>query len=290
VSTPPPPVPSSHWVWTRPVSPKWIDAWLERLAFVGADRLSVAEKPGGKLARVEAWPKTEAEGKKLVRHFGGRLRKLPLAAWLPKATETKPISFGRRLVVVPSEDAHPPVPQGAAVLRVPAGLAFGTGQHATTGMLLRELAAHPPASWDGLRLLDAGTGSGVLALAMRLLSGGKAARIDAFDYDPQAVKTARANEKLNFKKGAVAWTEQDVQRWKPPVRYHLACANLFSELLVGQAPRFARALVPGGTLLLSGVLKDQAPAVEAAFAKAGFVLEKKKAKGKWTMLVWTRKK
>lgn len=108
-STPPPPLPSAHWVWTRPVSPKWIDAWLERLAFVGADRLTVVEKPGGRLARLEAWPKTEAEGKKLVRHFGGRLRKLPVAAWLAKATETKPMKFGKNLVILPEEtDAKPP--------------------------------------------------------------------------------------------------------------------------------------------------------------------------------------
>ncbi len=290
------PLPSAHWVWTRPVSPKWIDAWLERLAFVGADRLTVVERPGGKLARLEAWPKTEAEGKKLVRHFGGRLRRLPAAAWFPKATGigAKPMRFGKNLVVIPSEiDKATALPTGPALLRIPAGLAFGTGQHATTGMILRELASLPRAEWAALRCLDAGTGSGILALAMRALG---AARIDAFDYDPQAIKTAKANERINFPtrkaQNAIAWSETDIQRWKPPVqsaRYHLVCANLFSDLLLTQAPVLTRALTTGGLLLLSGILKAQAPEVEAAFRKAGLLLERKKARGKWTMFRWKKK-
>ena len=137
-------MPSAHWVWTRPVSPKWIDAWLERLAFVGTDRLTVVEKPGGRLARMEAWPKTEAEGKKLVRNFGGRLRKLPVAAWFAKATSIEPMKFGKNLVIIPDDSdakkqtAKATSASGPATLRIPAGLAFGTGQHATTGMILRD--------------------------------------------------------------------------------------------------------------------------------------------------------
>ena len=298
---PPPSMPSAHWVWTRPVSPKWIDAWLERLAFVGADRLTVVEKPGGRLARLEAWPKTEAEGKKLVRHFGGRLRKLPVAAWFGKATSTAPMKFGKNLVIIPEEGetkaaskkaAKPSekTKEGPALLRIPAGLAFGTGQHATTGMILRELSALPRESWDGLRLLDAGTGSGILALAMRALSGDRAERIDAFDYDPQSIKTAKANERRNYTKALVTWSEADVQRWKPPVRYHVVSANLFSDLLVKQGPVFARAVVPGGLLLLSGILKSQAPEVVGAFSKVGFRLDLQKNRGKWTMMRWTKAK
>jgi len=283
ISTPAP-LPAHHWRWTRPIAPRWTDAWLERIAFVGADRLTVVEKPGVKIVRLEAYPEDEKIGRRLVKHVGVRLRKVLSASWLKKSEPAAPIRFGRKLVVVggarPPAEAFP----GATVLSVPAGLAFGTGQHATTGMILRELGS---LEVKGIRALDAGTGSGILALALRGLG---AARVEAFDYDPQALKTARANERLNFKKREIAWDEVDFLQWKSPAAYEVICANLFSELLVKRAKVLARALKPEGILLVSGILNVQAASVRKALRDAGLVEEKWKQRGKWSMARWSKPK
>jgi ribosomal protein L11 methyltransferase len=276
-------VPRSQWTWTRPIPPRWADAWLERTAFVGLDRLAIVEKPGLKLARLEAYPATEAVGRKLVKHFGGRLRKVAAAAWLKKAEPAAPIRFGKKLVVTGKKPAKGEDFGGAAVLVIPAGLAFGTGQHATTGMMLRELAGLK--DWAGARVLDAGTGSGILALAARALG---APEVEAFDYDAIALRTARENEKRNFRRPAIDWQERDVLKWKSRARFTLITANLFSELLVKRAAVLAQALRPGGLLLVSGVLATQTPAVRRALAAAGLAEEQWKRRGKWTMARYRR--
>ncbi|MDE1171656.1 MAG: 50S ribosomal protein L11 methyltransferase [Verrucomicrobium sp.] len=270
---------AAPWVWTRPISLRWADAWLERIAFVGFDRVVLVEKPGAKLGRLEAYPADKKTADLLTRSFGGRLRRTSATNWLKKSAPGAPLRIGKKLII------HPEKPKAAkkeAVpsLVIPAGIAFGTGQHATTGMLLRSLASLSGA-WPERRVLDAGTGSGILALAMRRLGAGK---VEAFDYDPTAVRVARENEHANFPHPAVAWAERDVLRWKAPQNgYDVICANLYSELLVAAALRLAGALKPGGSLFLSGVLRDQIPDVDRAFAKAGLPPLSWKKRGKWAM-------
>lgn len=265
-------------VWTRPISPRWADAWLERIAFVGPGRTTLVEKPGQRLARLEAYPATKAVAARLTKHFGGRLRSVSSTAWVKASAPAKPIKLGKLTLF---SEAPKPKPDGPFLV-VPAGLAFGTGQHATTAMLLRELASLK--GLETVRALDAGTGSGILALALRALG---AKKVEAFDYDPVCVKTARANEKLNFKAPAIAWAERDFLRWTPRGTYGLVCANLFSEVLIQGTPALVKALAPGGTLLLSGVLQTQAPAVARALKKAGLREEQWKRRGKWTMSRWS---
>lgn len=267
-------------VWTRPIPPRWADAWMERIAFVGPGRTTLVEKPGQKLARLEAYPASKAVAARLTKHFGGRLREVSATAWTKTQAPAKPLKLGKLILF--SEAPKPKPSADRPFLVVPAGLAFGTGQHATTAMLLRELAATK--GLETVRALDAGTGSGILALALRALG---ARKVEAFDYDPVCVKTAKANEKLNFKTASISWTEQNFLRWTPKGRYGLICANLFSEVLIQGAPALAKALEPGGTLLLSGVLQIQAPAVARALKKVGLREEQWKRRGKWTMARWS---
>ncbi len=165
-------------------------------------------------------------------------------------------------------------------LIIPAAGAFGTGEHATTAMCLRlleETARGPKAGWT---LLDAGTGTGILALAARRFG---AQEVLGIDNDPRAVAHARANARLNKIRG-VHFQALDFLRWKPARRFDVITANLFSELLIAALPIFRRALSREGTLILSGILREQAPEVARAFRSTGFHLETQRRRGKWIAL------
>ncbi len=139
-------------------------------------------------------------------------------------------------------------------LVIPAAGAFGTGEHATTAMSLRLLEETARPLSRGWRLLDAGTGTGILALAARFLGAGE---VLGLDNDPRAVAHARQNARLNHVSRA-RFLAADVLVWKPPVRYDIITANLFSELLIAALPRFRRALRAKGRLIISGILREQA--------------------------------
>jgi ribosomal protein L11 methyltransferase len=167
-----------------------------------------------------------------------------------------------------------------SALVIPAAGAFGTGEHSTTAMTLRLLEETTRDFRAGWRLLDAGTGSGILALAAR--------RFGAFetlglDNDSRAVMNARRNAQLNHIARA-RFIVADILRFKPQNRYEVITANLFSELLIAVLPVFRRGLKAEGLLIISGILREQADSVLTALVCAGFDLEKKRRRGKWLAL------
>ena len=188
-----------------------------------------------------------------------------------------PLRIDSRLEIAHDESAKP----AADRLVIPYGMAFGSGEHATTLMLLRALARRVAAESE--RVLDLGTGSGVLALAARLLG---ARQVAAADFDPHAIRTARANERLNFASRRVRWEVADVAKLRTAPTYTLIFANLFSGVLIMAAPRIARALARGGELWLSGVLRSQQEEVAAAYRAAGLHHLKTTTRGKWVMQQW----
>ena len=195
-----------------------------------------------------------------------------------------------------AQSAHPPIRVGGRLeivsrfsrlrakrssqLLIPAAGAFGTGEHATTAMSLRLLEETTRKFSPGWRLLDAGTGSGILALAARKLGAGKALGLDK---DPRAIATARQNARLN-RIGRVEFRVADILCFNPETRYELVTANLFSELLIAALPMFRRALRSNGWLIFSGVLRAQASEVIAAVLHAGWRIEKQRQRGKWVAL------
>jgi ribosomal protein L11 methyltransferase len=147
-------------------------------------------------------------------------------------------------------------------------------------MLLRALACR--SDWSCAAILDLGTGSGVLALTARLFG---ARKIVATDFDPDAIRTARQNETLNFSKPLIRWRRADVRRLRATARYDLVLANLFSGILGEAAPRIAGCVAPGGQLWLSGILDSQQQEVIAAYRGQGLQLIRAFRRGKWIMLV-----
>jgi ribosomal protein L11 methyltransferase len=279
---------SAQFTWRKLSAAKWEDVWWDRLSEV-SDRLAITALAGAKTIRLEAFHLTAAQAEKLRRAFGGQVaaqkKTVILAAPAPRA----PIRVRGKLVVVATgrERELAAAKAGTArLLLIPAGMAFGTGDHATTSTCLRFLAdvseAMAEKSWE---LLDLGTGSGILALAARVLG---ARRATAGDFDPDSVRTTKENARLNAIDG-VAVKKLDVREWQPARTWPVVAANLFSGLLIEVAPKIAAATAPGGRLIFSGILRDQESAVAAAMKRAGFRIERVVRKGKWVSGLATRR-
>ncbi len=166
----------------------------------------MVERPGRARILLEAYVASRAEAGELARQWGGSVQAVDSRQWL-KTQLTPPTRIGRRLEIIHEKTRGATKKPARLQLHIPHGVAFGSGDHATTSMLLRAVAAR--ADWSQARVLDLGTGSGVLALASRLFG---ARKIIATDFDPDAVRTARQNEALNFPRPLVRWQRADVKK------------------------------------------------------------------------------
>jgi ribosomal protein L11 methyltransferase len=189
----------------------------------------------------------------------------------------QPMRFGERLWIYPSWTDEPD--DGSVVLRLDPGLAFGTGTHPTTALCLEWLDAQ---SLQDKTVIDYGCGSGILAIAALLLG---AASATGYDNDPQALTASRDNaanngcaDKLSVTlvaTGGEAITEQA----------DVVLANILAGPLRELAPRIAPLVKNGGSLVLSGILAEQADAVMDAYYEYGFVFEAPAERDGWVRLV-----
>lgn len=188
-----------------------------------------------------------------------------------------PIQVGDRLLVKPDwEEIEPKLGQAVVVLNP--GMSFGTGHHATTLFCLRQLTECEPVS-RGKSLLDAGTGSGILAISAAKLGYGP---VEAWDFDPVAVEVARRNAEQNGLAHELAFEKRDLTKMPLGGRqFDVVCANLMSELLVAEKSKLASWLAPTGRLVLAGVLLEQFPQVEAAFCGLGMELVAAESLDEW---------
>jgi ribosomal protein L11 methyltransferase len=194
--------------------------------------------------------------------------------------------FADRLWIAP-KDA--PLPEGAQerfVLRLDPGLAFGSGSHPTTRLCMEWLAQElpEPNGSQELRLLDFGCGSGVLALAALMLG---ATDVIAIDHDPQALLATADNAAYNaLADSRLRIGDADILTGEAP--FDVIVANILAAPLIELAPRIVGLLRPGGRLVLSGILEDQAAAVAAAYPELAFqasALQADDQGGHWARLV-----
>jgi len=185
-----------------------------------------------------------------------------------------PIRVSARLWIVPSWHDIPD-PTAINIILDP-GLAFGTGSHPTTRLCLDWLDRHMTSSCS---VIDYGCGSGILAIAAAKLG---AARVQGVDIDPQAVLSSRDNAKRN---AAIA-RFSDVND-APPDPADIVLANILSNPLKVLAPLLAQLTVPGGTLVLSGILQPQAADVAEAY-RSWFAIEPPVVDEGWVRLSGTR--
>lgn len=179
------------------------------------------------------------------------------------------------IVVAPPWDVPSPAPAATLVVIRPS-MGFGTGHHASTRLCLRALQ---DVALDGGRVLDIGTGSGVLAIASALRG---AHDVLAVDIDADAVATARANVALNGAEDVVSVRRADARdRGLEPAR--VVFANIHAELVRGAAGVLAGLVSAGGALVVGGVTGDEEDAVQAALAPYG-ALHASYAEDEWRAL------
>jgi ribosomal protein L11 methyltransferase len=184
-----------------------------------------------------------------------------------------------RIVVVPAWKRFRPRP-GQIALRLDPGMAFGTGIHPTTQLCLRAMERFLR---SGQRVLDLGTGSGILAIAAAKMGSGP---ILAIDKDPIAVEAARANIRRNRLSARIEVRVGTLEPGMGP--YDLILANLLAPVLHEIAGLLAQALVPQGVVISSGVLSEQADSITADYSAAGLHLAEKPQESDWVALVARR--
>ena len=210
-------------------------------------------------------------------------RAIPASDWAQAWRKSwRPFRVGRLCVVPPWRTE--PLRESDIPLRLEPGGVFGTGRHASTRTCLGELQSLPLA---GARLIDAGTGTGILAVAALLLG---AAHVLAFDTDagsaPHALALARDNGLSGDRVRFVTGGFEQLEGATGPVDGVMA--NIYHDVLQSQAGPLSECLRPGGWFLFSGIHRDQRAPTLAAVRAAGLIPERDLCVGKWCTLVGRR--
>jgi ribosomal protein L11 methyltransferase len=214
--------------------------------------------------------------------LAARTQPLPDIDWVKLSLDGLPPVVAGRFIVA-GEHAMATGAPGKCRIRIEAGPAFGTGHHGTTLGCLLALDRLARRGRLG-RVLDLGTGSGVLALAA--MQAG-ATRIIASDIDPGSVETARRNAAANRAGRSVRFVCANGAR-DPGLRragpYDTIFANILARPLIKLAPDIAGLTTPGGHLILSGLLTHQEPLVRKAYAARGLALVARTHHDGWSTL------
>ncbi len=196
-------------------------------------------------------------------------------AWMQ---DFHPMQFGRRLWICPSW-SQPPDPDAVNLILDP-GLAFGSGTHPTTALCLEWLDAHPP---ENLDVIDYGCGSGILSLAALKLG---ARFVHGIDIDPQAIEASIDNAERNgMAPDRYRFTQPEDA---PPEPADLLMANILAKPLIALAPQISQLVKGTGSMILSGILDEQAADVVQAYLP-GFTIVRQTSKQGWRLIEARRK-
>ena len=275
------------WSWNKLSPAKWEDAWSERIA--GNPNASITIIKGGKTIRITVYCDREEDALTLKQYFGGTVREIKTRDWVAAQNreERAPLRIRNSLVITEQSSAEKLAAlqqqfPGRRILSVPAEMAFGTGDHATTSTCLRFIAdfaqSRKETAWT---MTDIGCGTAVLAIAALKLG---AEHATAFDFDPMAVEVARHNMERN-----AVTAEQldlfvgDVFEWTPAARQkgNLVVANLFSTILQKAFPHIIAAMKKDAVLVISGILVYQWEETKAAAEHHGLSFDRVIKRGKW---------
>ncbi len=275
--------PITH-LWSRLSSVKWEDAWVERLRFAGEQNLVIKKFPASRSIKLDLYTNAST-GKKVKAAFGGTLRPFDAAGWQPPASKiADPLRISGALRIYRDKKLYAQersAGKGLPLL-IPSGMAFGTGDHATTARCLQLLveAVDPlRASGKPWSVLDLGCGSGILALAAETLG---AQKVLGCDFDAACVRISKENAQLN-KLPRSRFLKADVLHWMAPGSYNIVAANLYSTILTAASPMILKSIKPNGILILSGILAVEEKALLKTFASLHHIKTLKR--GKWAAVM-----
>ena len=249
-----------------------------------AQAVLIAEEPFEDAAVVEALYIEEPDAVFLSSVAGRAVTVAPLPDqdWIRLSQEGLPPVRAGRFFVYGAHDAGQ-VPHGVIPIKIEAGLAFGTGHHETTALCLSVLSDLARGQAAFHNVLDLGTGTGLLAIGAAKLWK---KRVLASDIDPVAVEVTRENARANSAGPlvlAVTADGLDNPLLKSAAPYDLIIANILAGPLTKLAPAIIRAMAPGGTLVLSGLLRNQELLVTSFYKQLRFL--DRRRMGPWSALV-----
>jgi len=253
-----------------------------------ADAVSWFEEKPGRY-RIEVYVPTEQDAASVEAIVGAaapelhlKIKEVKAADWVAMSLEGLPAVRAGRFVVAGAH-ALAGEANGRTRIWIEASEAFGTGHHGTTWGCLMAL--------EGVlrqrrvkRVLDMGAGSGVLAIA----AAKNGADALAIEIDHRAAGIAAINAKQNKVAPRVQVIAGDGARYIAGKKFDLVFANILMRPLIRLAPKLVPVIEPGGTLILSGLLRQQARLVREAYANRGLVLERQIPKDAWMTLVWRK--
>ena len=269
------------YLWRKSAELQWFKAHEDLLQDRAHGQLVVIRKPGRKRLEMEIACRSQSASSALLNEFGGRVDALP-RNWLKRfaRAESKPIKVGKRLLVSSvggSLASRLSRHTRRSHIVIPASLAFGTGEHATTATSLR-LLEQLTRCWNaGWSLADLGSGSGILALAGKCFGAGQ---VIGIDNDPAAIWVAKSNARLNKIRGT-AFQLGDVLKWNPTQKNDVITANLYIDLLIEILPKLRGA----GWLILSGILRSQREELLSALQRNDLEVISSKQRGKWIAIL-----
>ncbi len=184
----------------------------------------------------------------------------------------KPFRVSEHLVVKPTWETWDKQP-GDLIIELDPGMAFGTGTHETTALCIELIEQY----YRGGKLLDVGTGSGILAIAAALLG---ARQVVGVDIDPDAVRVAKENVALNGLSAQIDIREGDLLQGLSE-RFDFAAANILAPVIQMLAAPLVRHLTPGGLFVCSGIIEPSAQEVEQSLLDAGYEILDSRRRGDW---------
>ena len=194
----------------------------------------------------------------------------------------KPIKIGEKIVIVPAWEKYTQQ-EGEIIVRMDPGMAFGTGTHETTRLVIKLLEQYIK---SGMRVADVGCGSGILAICASKLG---AAECKAYDIDPVAVKVANENIKDSGLTNVTCEVSDLLRQVDKSISYDVICANIVADIIIRMMPDVGELMNKSSVILASGIIVERSQDVIDAFDSYGFKIVERIDENGWCALAVMKK-
>ena len=276
-------------VWSKVISVDEKSFVEERFLSMAQTNAVIKRLSGSQKLKVEVYLENENEAQDLKKELGGKVNKLEYKNWAKiNASSNRPlIKIRDKILITDNSDSKElkkikiRYPK-KIVISIPAALAFGTGDHATTSTCLRmlvDIAKDHQKKKKQWSLCDIGLGTGILPITASLMG---AFKVEGFDFDPEAIVIAKRNMVINSIDGINIY-EQDLFDWSPKKgrTWDVITANIFANVLNPNLKKIWSLVSQNGHLLLSGILKDDHGSILENAKNNGLPIPELHCKGKW---------